>query len=66
MPKQHRWQIKKQLDQADLACKKAQNYVVGIGYEFKEYHPEYYDAFSAIVQTLETVRTAIQRLGEEL
>ena len=66
MPKQKRWHFKKQLDQADLACDKAQKYIVGIGYEFQQHHPEYFEAFSAIVQMLELIRIAIQQLRDEL
>jgi len=66
MPKQKRWHFKKQLDQADKACDKAQYYIVGVSYEFQMYHPEYFDAFSGIVQMLELTRTAIQQLRDEL
>ena len=66
MPKQKRWHFKKQLDQADLACKKAQDYIVGVSYEFQMYHPEYFDAFSSVAQMIELTRTAIQQLRDEL
>jgi len=66
MPKQKRWHFKKQLDQADLATKKAQDYIVGVSYEFQMHHPEYFDALSAIAQMLELTRVSIQQLREDL
>jgi len=66
MPKQRRWHFKKQLDQADLACKKAQDYIVGVSYEFQLEHPEYFDAFSGIVSMIELTRVSIQQLRDEL
>lgn len=66
MPKQRRWHFKKQLDQTDLALKKAQDYLVGVSYEFGMQHPEYFEAFSALVNMLELIRVSTQQLRDEL
>ena len=64
MPKQRRWAIKKQLEQAEAACFKAENYLVITGKEYEYIHPDYYQAFSSIVAALEKVRASITELQD--
>lgn len=64
MPKQKRWAIKKKLDQAGQAVQRAQDYVVEVGYDFRDIHPDFYDGFSRIVVALEKLKASIQELSE--
>lgn len=66
MPKQKRWHIKRRLDEAVRACDKAQNYLVETGHEYETIHPDHYEAFTAIVQALELVKDAINKLSENI
>ncbi|KKM70563.1 hypothetical protein LCGC14_1439420 [marine sediment metagenome] len=66
MPRQKRWQIKRRLDEAVGACNKAQNHLVETGHDYETIHPDYYDAFTAIVQALELVKDAINNLIENI
>lgn len=53
MPKQRRWQLKRDLEQAVGNLDTASEYVVRVGSQFKGVHDEYY-------QALESVFVAIQ------
>jgi len=62
MPKQTRWRIKQTMAEAVLSTLKAQTYLINIGTEFETVHPDYYDGFCVIVQSLEQCKTAIEDL----
>lgn len=66
MPKQKRWHVKRKLSEAVGACNKAQNNLVETGHEYEAIHPDYYAAFTSIVQALESVKDAINKLSENI
>jgi hypothetical protein len=66
MPKQHRWELKRSLDQSLAALTKAQNYIILIGNDFEPYHPEFYEAFCRITQAIDKIKEAVIEIRDEL
>lgn len=66
MPKQKRWQIKRELDQAAGNVRKGQAVLVAVGSEFESFHPEIYVHFCLIVATLEETAKGIDKLKDSI
>jgi len=64
MPKQKRWVIKRDLDQAKNSIDRAIGYLVIAGYEFEAVHPDYYQAFSMMVANLDKIKDSIADLED--
>jgi len=59
MPKQHRWAIKRTLDQSIEAIRRSQEYLAAVGIEFEPVHPEISAELKTIYVGLSTVIEAI-------
>jgi len=66
MPKQHRWYIKRKLDQAISSVDRAQKYLVEVGQEYKTPHPEIYQQFCDVVAYAELLKKMIQIIRDEI
>jgi len=64
MPKQKRWIIKRNMDQAGAHIDGAIEDLVSVGYEFKDVHPDYYQAFSMAVANLNAIKYAVAELKD--
>ena len=64
MPKQKRWIIKRNIQQAANNIDHAINNIVAAGHEFADIHPEYYDAFSLIAVNLNKIKETIAELED--
>ena len=64
MPKQHRWIIKRNLDQAIAHIDGAIDDIVIVGSEFNVVHPEYYQAFTMVVTNLYKIRASIAEIKD--
>jgi len=66
MPKQTRWKIKRQMDQAANNCDQAINNLVTSGHPFEAAHPDYYQAFCQITNNLEQIKATIIALRDQI
>jgi len=66
MPKQHRWEIKQELEAAENNLNTAQYHIVKYGWEFEKPHPETYQMFTALVQALEMIKGSIKQLKDAI
>lgn len=66
MPKQHRWTIKRHLDQANGNIENAITELVVTGQEFKDVHPDYYQAFCQVCAILEMAKQSINSLKDSV
>ena len=64
MPKQRRWQIKRLCDHSINSLNKAQKFMVLAGHDYDDIHPDYYEAFSAVAQVIESVKSSIGKLRD--
>ncbi|MBA7584541.1 hypothetical protein ES708_26496 [subsurface metagenome] len=64
MPKQHRWIIKRHLEQAINNINRAVDDLVIAGHEFETVHPEHYKAFSMVAYNLHEINKAIIELKD--
>ena len=63
MPRQHRYQIKQELDTASHAVERAMERLVITGQQFQEHHPDLYEMFCSIVSTLNVTKECITELS---
>jgi len=66
MPRQMRWLIKRDLEQAIGNIETAEGKIATTGERFKGIHDNYYKAFEAVFITLENVITVVKKLKDEL
>jgi len=59
MPKQHRWNIKRELTSAVNNLNTAQNHIIKYGHEFEEPHPDIYKQFCDLVHAIGLLKDAI-------
>ncbi|GAI93498.1 unnamed protein product [marine sediment metagenome] len=64
MPKQKRWVIKRNLQQATNNIDHAINNLVTAGHEFQGVHEEYYQAFCMMVSNLHKIKRSIIELED--
>lgn len=64
MPKQKRWTIKRNLEQATNNIEHAINNIVTAGHEFEGVHPEHYQAFCLIATNLARIKESIALLED--
>ena len=64
MPKQKRWQLKRDLDQAINLCSTANEYIVRVGSQFKGVHDDYYQALERIYVALEVTIKSIREVKD--
>ncbi|MBA7642102.1 hypothetical protein ES703_49788 [subsurface metagenome] len=62
MPKQKRWTIKRNMEQAVKHIDHAINNLIMVGSEFEGVHPEHYQAFCMIAFNLNQIKIAINEL----
>ncbi|MBA7571618.1 hypothetical protein ES708_13384 [subsurface metagenome] len=66
MPKQHRWVIKRHLEQATNNINRAIDDLVIAGHEFETIHPEHYQAFSMFVTNLDKIKDSIAEFEDTI
>jgi len=66
MPKQKRWTIKRELEQADGHVDAAITQLVITGYQYEEAHFEYYEVFTGIIALLTLVKTELNSLKDRI
>lgn len=66
MPKQKRWQLKRQLEQAVNDLDRCQRNLIIVAADFEDIHHEYYVAISAILQGIELTKAAVSDLSAEI
>jgi len=59
MPKQKRWQLKRQLEQSENDLDRCQRNLIIVAADFEGVHDEYYGALSAIVKGVEMTKEAV-------
>lgn len=59
MPKQKRWELKRELEQAEGNIDTACQYIVRVGTKFKGVHDGYCDALEAVWLTLQLTRKTL-------
>jgi hypothetical protein len=64
MPKQKRWNLKRELDRACSNISNAQIHIVKVGEEFRPFHPEYTEALQTIFTACETVKEHIEKVRD--
>lgn len=64
MPKQKRWTIKRNIEQAANNIDHAISNIAIAGHEFEGVHDEYYDAFCMAALNLSKIKDAIIKLEE--
>ena len=66
MPKQKRWQLKRQLEQAENDMDRCQRNLIIVGADFSEVHQEYYEAIASIVEGLELLRSSVTKIKDAI
>jgi len=66
MPKQKRWTIKRELDQADGHLDLAINQLVITGSQYADVHDDYYEAFAAVIAMIGLSRNALSSLKDKI
>ena len=64
MPKQKRWEIKRELEAAENNIQTAQGHIVKYGHEFETIHPEIYQQFCDLVHALNLIKESIKTIRE--
>lgn len=66
MPKQKRWQLKRQLEQAINDIDRCERNLALVGAEFAGVHDDYWQALSSIVQGLELLRGSLEKIKDAI
>jgi len=66
MPKQKRWQLKRQLEQAENDLDRCQRNLIIVGADFSGVHDEYYNAIASIVEGLELFRSSVAKIKDAI
>ncbi|GAI70788.1 unnamed protein product [marine sediment metagenome] len=66
MPKQKRWQLKRQLDQAVNDQDRSQRNLIIVAADFDGVHQNYYNALATIVQGIEFTKAAINSFKDAI
>lgn len=66
MPKQKRWTLKRDLDQAVNNIRWSQDKIIRVGEQFKGIHEDYYQPLLAVFGALEAVTGAIQEIRDRI
>jgi len=66
MPKQKRWQLKRQLDQAVNDLERAQRNIIIVAYQFEGQHDDYYDALAKVVYSIDLTREVVDSIKEAI
>jgi len=66
MPKQHRWEIKRELEAAENNILTAQNHLVKYGHEFETVHPDIYAHFCDLIRALGLISDSIKTVRERI
>ena len=66
MPKQKRWQLKRQLEQASNDLERAQRNIIIVASQFDGLHPEYYEALAQVLKGIELTRVAVDQIKDEI
>jgi hypothetical protein len=66
MPKQRRWALKRQCDEAMRNIDKAIDLVVKVAQPYEQPHPELYDYLCTIVLTLNEAKNALDHFRDRI
>lgn len=66
MPKQKRWAVKQDCEQANKHLGKAHECIVRSFYQYEKVHPEIYEKACLLVHFIEEVSKAIERLKDTI
>jgi len=66
MPKQKRWQLKRQLEQAENDIERSQRNLIIVGAEFSGVHDNYYEALAKIVEGLEWFKSSVAKIKDAI
>ena len=66
MPKQKRWALKRQLEQAENDMDRCQRNLILVGAEFSGVHEEYYEAIASIVEGVELLRSTVVKIKDAI
>lgn len=66
MPKQFRWALKQKLMSVMIEMQKAADKLTEVAVLFKDEHPEYYEAFSAIITSELGLKEAVQNMSDAI
>ena len=66
MPKQKRWTIKRELEQADGHIHLAIDQLAITGHQYADVHDDYYQAFIAIVILLDMAEKELMKLKDRI
>ena len=66
MPKQKRWQLKRQLEQAENDLDRCQRNLIIVAADFKGVHDEYFEAIANLVQGLEHFKALVNQVSETI
>ena len=66
MPKQKRWQLKRQLEQAENDIDRASRNIVMVAAQFEGVHQAYFEYLSLVLQALEQVKPMIDKVKEAI
>ncbi|MBA7569836.1 hypothetical protein ES708_11578 [subsurface metagenome] len=64
MPKQKRWRLKRQLEQAENDLDRCQRNLIIVAAEFKGVHEQYFEALSLIVMAIEHFKDSIVKVKD--
>jgi len=65
-PANARWYTRRKINESIGCIKNAQEHIVAVAQPFETVHPEYYQAFSAVVQALETIIPTIEAIRDKI
>jgi len=66
MPKQKRWTIKRNMDQAITHLDKAIDNLALAGHEFEAPHPDMYHHFAGIITGLDMLKSSVNTLKDSI
>jgi len=66
MPKQKRWTIKRELEQADGHLDLAVEQLVTTGYQYRGVHDDYYEAFTSLIAVLMMTKKSLNYLKDKI
>jgi hypothetical protein len=62
----NRWQIKRKLSNAIKCLTNSQDHIVFVATPYENVHPEYFEAFSALVAAIEEIKKSVQAVIDKI
>jgi len=66
MPRAYRWKLKRQLDHATEHLNKANLWLVEVGHQYKDLHPDYYESFCELVALIDILKDKIKEIRDKI